>query len=46
MLTVTLLLLIAAFICCIADALGKCPSWVWGLIVIIALLLHEIPIGR
>lgn len=30
-----LLLLVAAFFCCILDALGKCPSWVWGVLLIV-----------
>lgn len=44
MLTVTLLLLLAAFICTIASALGKCPLWVSVLLVVIVLLLQHIPL--
>ncbi len=43
MITVTLLLLISAFICCIVAAIGKCPLWIAVLLVVIALLLQHIP---
>jgi hypothetical protein len=46
MITVMLLLALAAFICCIADALGKCPSWVWGILLCIIALIHNLPIGK
>jgi hypothetical protein len=46
MITVTLLLAIAAFICCVASALGKCPDWVWGILLSIIALLHSVPLGR
>lgn len=45
-LTIMLLLAIAAFICCIASALGKCPDWVWGILLSIIALLHAVPLGR
>lgn len=44
--TVILLILLAAFITCIASAMGKCPLWVSVLLVIIALLLAHLPVGR
>ena len=44
MLTVMLILLLAAFVCVIASALGKCPLWVPVLILVIALLLESLPL--
>lgn len=47
MITILLLLAVAAFICCIASALGKCPDWVWGILLCIIALLHAaVPLGR
>lgn len=43
MLSVTLLLVLAAFVCVIADALGKCPPWVWGVLLIVVHLLGLLP---
>jgi len=44
--TVVLLVLLAAFVTCIASAMGKCPLWVSVLLVIIVLLLVHVPLGR
>lgn len=44
MLTVTLLLVVAAFACTIASVWGKCPLWVAVLLVVIVLLLQVIPL--
>lgn len=45
MLSVTLLLVVAAFICTVASAIGKCPLWVAVLLVVIVLLLESLPLG-
>jgi hypothetical protein len=41
--SVTFLLIVAAFVCTIATALGKCPVWVPVLLVVMALLLGVLP---
>lgn len=41
MLSVTLLLLVAAFIACIVSALGKCPIWVSVLLLCIVGLIVD-----
>lgn len=43
MLSVTLLLLVAAFICAVLDAAGKCPLWVAVILLCIAGLLNVLP---
>lgn len=43
MLTVTLLLVLAAFVCTIASAMGKCPLWVAVLILVVVHLLAVLP---
>lgn len=43
MLTVTLLLVLAAFVCTIASAMGKCPLWVAVLILVVVHLLAILP---
>ena len=43
MLTVTLLLVLAAFVCTIASAMGKCPLWVAVLILCVVHLLAILP---
>lgn len=43
MLTVIVLLLLAAFVCTIASALGKAPLWISVLLVIVAALLQRLP---
>lgn len=44
MITVTLLLILAAFVCTIASALGKCPLWVPVLLVALVMLLERMPL--
>jgi len=44
MLSVTLLLVFAAFICTIASALGKCPLWIAMILVVLVQLLSVAPI--
>ncbi len=43
MMTVTGFLVVAAFICTIANALGKCPLWIAVLLLCIAMLLGILP---
>ena len=43
-LTIVLLLLIAAFVCTIASAMGKCPLWVAVLLLVIVGLLGHLPL--
>ena len=43
MITVTLLLVVAAFICTIGNAMGKCPAWVPLLLLCVAMLLGVLP---
>jgi len=43
MLTVKVLFAIAAFICGIAEALGKCPGWVVDILLSLVLLLMLLP---
>ncbi len=45
MLTVSLLLIVAAFICAVADALGKCPGWVATTLICVWGLLQVLPKG-
>jgi hypothetical protein len=44
MITITLLLLLAAFVCVIAHTLGKLPLWVGVLLMLIVQLLAVIPV--
>lgn len=46
MITVMLLLAIAAFICCVASALGHAPLWVSVILLCIIALLHSVPLGK
>ena len=46
MVTVFLLLAVAAFCCTIATALGKCPCWVPVLLLCVIELLRCVPLGR
>lgn len=41
--TVTLLLLLSAFVCAIGSAAGKVPLWVPVILVILCLLLNTLP---
>lgn len=43
MVSVTLLLVVAAFICTIASALGKCPGWIVDILIVLVLLLGVLP---
>jgi hypothetical protein len=45
-LTVFLILAVAAFGCTIASAVGKCPLWVAVLILCVIELLRALPLGR
>ncbi len=46
MLTVFLLLAIAAFVCTVLAAMGKCPIWVAVLFLCVIELLRAVPLGR
>jgi hypothetical protein len=46
MLTVAVLILVAAFIITILSSLGKAPLWIPVLLIIILLLLQSVPLGR
>jgi hypothetical protein len=46
MLTVFLLLALAAFLCTVVAALGKCPVWIPVLLLCIIELLRAIPLGH
>ncbi len=46
MLTVALLLVLAAFVVTIASAMGKAPLWVAVLLLVVLELLRAIPLGR
>jgi hypothetical protein len=46
MLTVTLILSLAAFVCTIASALNYCPLWVSVLLLCVLALLGAMPLGR
>lgn len=43
MLNVTLICLGGAFVCAIANAMGKCPIWVPTILICIVLLLQVLP---
>jgi hypothetical protein len=46
MITVFLLLALAAFICTIASALGKAPLWIGVLLLCIIELIRALPLGK
>lgn len=46
MLTVFLLLAVAAFVCVILWALNKCPGWVSVLFLVVIELLRAMPLGK
>lgn len=46
MLTVFLLLAVAAFACTVLSALGKCPLWVAVLFLVVIELLRALPLGH
>jgi hypothetical protein len=39
-------LVLAAFICAIASALGKCPLWIAVILLCIVELILTLPLGR
>lgn len=43
MLTVMLLLVLAAFVCTVASAIGKCPLWIAVLFLVVIHLLGVLP---
>lgn len=43
MLNVNVLLVLAAFVCTIANALGKCPAWVPLFLLVMIHLLAVVP---
>lgn len=46
MLTVILLLVVAAFIVTIVSAVGKCPLWPAVLLIVVVELIRTVPLGR
>ena len=46
MITVVLLLVLAAFVVTIASAIGKAPLWVAVLLLVVLELLRVVPLGR
>jgi len=44
MMTVLMFLIVAAFICTIASAVGYCPLWVAVLLLCVAALLQVLPL--
>lgn len=46
MLTVLLLIAVAAFVCTVASALGKCPLWIAVVLLCVIELLRALPLGR
>jgi hypothetical protein len=46
MLSVILLLVLAAFVVTIASAMGKAPLWVAVLLLVVVHLLTSLPLGR
>lgn len=45
MLTVSFFLLVAAFVCAIVLAIGKCPLWVAVVLLCVLGLLQVLPVG-
>jgi hypothetical protein len=43
MLTVSVVLVLAAFVCTIASAIGRCPLWVAVLLLVLVHLLSVLP---
>lgn len=46
MLTVLVLLAVAAFVVAIVHAMGKCPLWPAVLLLAVAEMLRALPLGR
>jgi hypothetical protein len=40
MLTTSLLLLIAAFVCCLASSVGRLPLWIAVMLLVLSALAH------
>jgi hypothetical protein len=45
MITITLLLVVGAFIVTVASAMNKCPLWPAVVLICVALLLRSLPVG-
>ena len=45
MLTVMVVLLVAATVCVVAEAMGKCPPWVSKVFMLVILMLMILPVG-
>jgi hypothetical protein len=45
-LTVIAVLIVAAFICTIVSAIGKCPLWVAVVLLCVVELIRILPLGR
>lgn len=43
--TVVVLCGVAAFVCMVVSAMGKCPLWVGAILLCIAFLLTQLPKG-
>ena len=46
MITVFLLLAIAAFVAVVVSAMGKCPLWIGVVLLCVIELLRALPLGR
>lgn len=46
MMTVLLILVLAAFGCTIAAAVGECPLWVGVVLICVIEMLRVLPLGR
>jgi hypothetical protein len=46
MLTVIIIVLLGAFVTCIASAMGKCPLWIPVVLLCIVGLLEHLPLGK
>lgn len=45
-LTVVLVLVLAAFVCAVLSAAGKCPLWVAVVLLCVVHLILALPLGR
>jgi hypothetical protein len=46
MLTVILVLVLAAFVAAVVSAIGKCPLWVSVVLLCVVELLRVLPVGK
>lgn len=46
MITLVLLLVLAAFICTISSAMGRAPLWIAVMLLVMIELLRVVPVGR